>query len=194
MPFRILINSGRGKPRLVKLSPGDTLVGRHEECRLRIPSAEVSRRHCVFRIKNDRFFVVDLDSANGTLLNGHFIEGKEESVDGDEIQVGPLSMRVEQVISQALPADEDAPEKSTPLESKSPETDAGTKSTKPLKRSRQKEDEELFVAQPADDDSNVVIEGVELFDEKANPIHLPKKGNLRDLLGGLDDDSDSLER
>ena len=194
MPIRIRLTSGKSKSRLVRLKSGDTLVGRHEECRLRIPSGEVSRRHCLLRVKEDRLIVVDLDSANGTLLNGHFIEGKEEAVDGDEIQIGPLRMRVEVVVSSDIPEDEEQPEKSTPQGDRPSQANAKTKSNNPLKRSRSKEDEELFVAELADEDSDVVIEGVELFDEKSDPIHLPKKGNLRDLLGGLDDEEDGLER
>jgi pSer/pThr/pTyr-binding forkhead associated (FHA) protein len=190
MPIRIVINSGKPRPRLLRLDPGDTLVGRHEECRLRIPSAEVSRRHCILRVKGDRLIVIDLDSANGTLLNGHFIQGKEEAVAGDEIKVGPVSILVELAPLLALPADEDFPENCTPLESNAKETDANTKPVKPLKRSRPKEDEELFVAKPVDEEGDIVIEGVELFDEKAKPFHLPKKGNLRDILGGLDDSAD----
>ncbi|HEV3235425.1 MAG TPA: FHA domain-containing protein [Gemmataceae bacterium] len=190
MPIRIVINSGKPKPRLLRLDPGDTLVGRHEECRLRIPSAEVSRRHCILRVKGDRLIVIDLDSANGTLLNGHFIQGKEEAVAGDEIKVGPVSILVELAPLLALPADEDLPENCTPLESNAKETDANTKPVNPLKRSRPKEDEELFVAKPVDEEGDIVIEGVELFDEKAKPFHLPKKGNLRDILGGLDDSAD----
>jgi pSer/pThr/pTyr-binding forkhead associated (FHA) protein len=194
MPIRILINSGKPKPRLVRLDPGDTLVGRHEGCRLRIPSAEVSRRHCIFRVKGDRLIVIDLDSANGTLLNGHFIQGKEEAVSGDEIQVGPVTILVDLVPLVALPADDDLPDSFTPLESDDKETDATTKPANPLKRSRLKEDEELFVAQPADENSDVALEGVDLFDENAHPIHLPKKGNLRDILGGLDDDPEKTSK
>jgi pSer/pThr/pTyr-binding forkhead associated (FHA) protein len=178
----------------MRLDPGDTLVGRHEGCRLRIPSAEVSRRHCIFRIKGDRFIVIDLDSANGTLLNGHFIQGKEEAVSGDEIQVGPVTMLVELIPLLALPADEDMPDNSTPLESDVKETNASTKPVKPLKRSRSKEDEELFVAKPTDGESDVALEGVDLFNENAHPIHLPKKGNLRDILGGLDDDTEKTSK
>src|SRR5688500_9469457 len=47
-----------------------TLVGRHPKCDLRIPDQEVSRFHCALRIEQGRLLVGDLDSINGTYLNG----------------------------------------------------------------------------------------------------------------------------
>jgi len=198
MPIRIIINTGGNKPRILRLDPGDTLVGRHEDCRLRIPSGEVSRRHCVLRVKNDRLIVLDLDSANGTLLNGHFIEGKEEAVPGDEIQVGPITMVVDYKPSTltSKPTQVDVPERSTPLEPKVKTPVTSNQPTEPHKRGRLRESEDLFTADLVEEeeglvpaDSDVIVEGVELADEHTHPVRLPRKGNLRDLLHGLEDDS-----
>jgi len=197
MPIRIIITTFGNKPRILRLDPGDTLVGRHEDCRLRIPSAEVSRRHCLLRVKNERLIVLDLDSANGTLLNGHFIEGKEEAVSGDEIQVGPITMVVDYKASQAAKATRmGVPERSTPLEPKSESAAGSNRPTEPHKRGRLRESEDLFVADLVEEeeglvpaDSDVIVEGVELVDDHADPVRLPRKGNLRDLLHGLQDDS-----
>jgi pSer/pThr/pTyr-binding forkhead associated (FHA) protein len=197
MPIRIIINTGGNKRRILRLDPGDTLVGRHEDCRLRVPSAEVSRRHCVLRVKNDRLIVLDLDSANGTLLNGHFIEGKEEAGPGDEIQVGPITMVVDYKPSMATgPTKVDVPERSTPLEPKSKSPVNSNQPTEPHKRGRLRESEDLFIADLVEEEeglvpanSDVIVEGVELVDEHTHPVRLPRKGNLRDLLHGLEDDS-----
>jgi pSer/pThr/pTyr-binding forkhead associated (FHA) protein len=197
MPIRIIINTGGNKRRTLRLDPGDTLVGRHEDCRLRIPSGEVSRRHCVLRVKNDRLIVLDLDSANGTLLNGHFIEGKEEAVPGDEIQVGPITMVVDYKPSMATGQTKvDAPERSTPLEPKAKSPVSSNQPTEPHKRGRLRESEDLFIADLVEEEeglvpanSDVIVEGVELVDDHTEPVRLPRKGNLRDLLHGLEDDS-----
>src|ERR1700758_80637 len=52
---------------------------------------EVSRRHAVIRIKNDKelyFRIADLNSSNGTLLNGERIGGEVELLPDDVIELG----------------------------------------------------------------------------------------------------------
>src|SRR5271155_3834678 len=51
----------------------------------------VSRRHAVIRIKNERelyFRIADLNSSNGTLLNGERIGGEVELLPDDVIELG----------------------------------------------------------------------------------------------------------
>src|SRR6202044_977260 len=52
---------------------------------------EVSRRHAVIRIKNDKelyFRIADLNSSNGTLLNGERISGEVELLPDDVVELG----------------------------------------------------------------------------------------------------------
>src|SRR5580700_3299904 len=52
---------------------------------------EVSRRHAVIRIKNDKelyFRIADLNSSNGTLLNGERIGGEVELLPDDVVELG----------------------------------------------------------------------------------------------------------
>ena len=46
------------------------VVGRREDCDLRIPLGEVSRKHCRFVKDGDALRVEDLGSSNGTFING----------------------------------------------------------------------------------------------------------------------------
>lgn len=62
-------------------------IGRSSKCDLQIEDEKMSGRHCRFFLKNDRLEVSDLDSKNGTYLNGIRIETSEVFV-GDEIRVG----------------------------------------------------------------------------------------------------------
>jgi pSer/pThr/pTyr-binding forkhead associated (FHA) protein len=67
-------------------------VGREPGMDVSLPSKEVSRAHCRFEISGGRVLVRDLDSKNGTLLNGHRIE-REEAVDsGDNVVVGDFKL------------------------------------------------------------------------------------------------------
>ncbi len=59
----------------------------------------LSRMHAELRIEKDGVFVIDLDSANGTIVNGKRVKGQETSRvhHGDIIQLGRLRL---QIISQ----------------------------------------------------------------------------------------------
>ena len=65
-----------------------TLIGRAEEASVQIDDAEISRRHALVRnIGEDRYIVEDLESRNGTVVNGVRIERSELHL-GDRIQLG----------------------------------------------------------------------------------------------------------
>lgn len=74
--------------------PSDRVtVGRQKECRLRIPVASVSRKHCELSIEGDRVLVRDLGSSNGTYVNRQRVQ-EQEVVAGDLIAVGPAVLLV----------------------------------------------------------------------------------------------------
>lgn len=56
----------------------------------------VSRRHCLLQIRGGQIYVTDLDSANGTAINGNTLPPQQAAVisNGDELQLGPLALRV----------------------------------------------------------------------------------------------------
>lgn len=71
-----------------------TVIGRREDCDLRIPLTEVSRKHCRLVRSGDRVRVEDLGSSNGTYHNNARIQ--ESTVEpGDAIQVGPVTFVVQ---------------------------------------------------------------------------------------------------
>jgi len=49
-------------------------IGRDESCELRIDDPLISRRHAEVRFDHDRWWVVDLQSRNGTRLDGQLVE------------------------------------------------------------------------------------------------------------------------
>ncbi|MDB5310996.1 MAG: garA 1 [Gemmataceae bacterium] len=65
------------------------VVGRHKDCDIRVVNKAVSVRHCAFLLGDDRVWVRDLDSTNGTRVNGKPIHGDRELFHGDKIWVGP---------------------------------------------------------------------------------------------------------
>ena len=77
----------RGHARRVEaISP--LIVGRSTEAGLMIMDPEVSRRHALFESDGDAVFISDLQSRNGTYVNGRQIRESIEVRPGDEIDVG----------------------------------------------------------------------------------------------------------
>ncbi len=62
------------------------LIGRLPTCNLILDHAEVSRRHALIRQIEDKYFIEDLHSSNGTLVNDRPIK-RAELYDGDLIQI-----------------------------------------------------------------------------------------------------------
>jgi len=54
----------------------------------------VSSTHAKIYAKNDKYFLEDLKSTNGTILNGVKINGMVEIFIGDQIQIGSLTFKV----------------------------------------------------------------------------------------------------
>lgn len=67
---------------------GDVWLGRGAFCKIRISDPQLSRRHCSFRYDAGRLIVQDLDSQNGTRVNGQRIQGPVELSDGDHVIAG----------------------------------------------------------------------------------------------------------
>jgi hypothetical protein len=63
------------------------VIGRSRDCELRIADLNASRKHAEVRHEGGAYWVVDLGSMNGTLVNGRRIE-KERLEDGDKITLG----------------------------------------------------------------------------------------------------------
>jgi len=64
------------------------IIGRAEDCDVMIDNLAVSRHHVVIERDNGVYTVNDLDSNNGTFLNGQRINGLTTLSFGDEIGIG----------------------------------------------------------------------------------------------------------
>ena len=69
------------------------VIGRGRKADLALAEATISRAHAALGFDGERFFVEDLGSTNGTLVNGAKISRHELASD-DEIQMGKLRIGV----------------------------------------------------------------------------------------------------
>src|ERR1700683_3715992 len=87
---RLLVLSGPLKDSTIPLSEGEVTIGREASNGIAVTDPSVSRKHCLVSRHDGRFRVQDLDSRNGTLVNGDGIE-EQWLQHGDEIATGDSS-------------------------------------------------------------------------------------------------------
>ncbi len=62
-------------------------IGRHPECDVFIDDASVSRRHAEVVFENGHYYISDLNSRNGTYLNGQLVPRATKLYDQSEIRI-----------------------------------------------------------------------------------------------------------
>jgi transcriptional regulator with GAF, ATPase, and Fis domain len=83
--------------------PGPTLVGQSAACAIRVSDRQVSRRHAALDIADQHLRITDLDSLNGTHVNG--VRIREAFLSGGEVvRIGQTSLRVE-LLNPAVPVE-----------------------------------------------------------------------------------------
>jgi len=86
-----------GERKDFKIQPGKRyIIGRKEECQLRIPLPSVSREHAAvyFDEEEDELMIEDLGSSNGTYVNREKTKGATELTPGDVVQIGEVPFQV----------------------------------------------------------------------------------------------------
>jgi hypothetical protein len=63
-------------------------ISREVSCEIRLSDPSISRPHISIEQRNGSYYLIDLDSVNGTLLNGQRLVQPACLQTGDEIQIG----------------------------------------------------------------------------------------------------------
>jgi pSer/pThr/pTyr-binding forkhead associated (FHA) protein len=90
MKLSLVVTQGTQQGKAIPITKAEFVIGRDAKCHLRPASQHVSKRHCVLRIRDERVFVEDLKSTNGTVINDEPLTGEREVHDGDHLKIGPL--------------------------------------------------------------------------------------------------------
>lgn len=141
MELRFVFKSTSGKPRVhSKRLP--VIVGRSDapDVKLRIPKDSISRRHCEFFLDDEgRVCLRDLESTNGTFLDGHQLEPRVAAVlrPGHMVMLGDVGFRIEYEVEGASKPAHDSDTipieaAATPVDIGALEPAGGTPPTEPL--------------------------------------------------------------
>lgn len=82
----------RGAQQSFELVTQVTLLGRGNDCDLRLVDNGVSRHHAEIRVDDNEAVLVDLGSTNGTFVNGQQAERPVQLVDGTRVTLGRTIM------------------------------------------------------------------------------------------------------
>jgi pSer/pThr/pTyr-binding forkhead associated (FHA) protein len=99
MQVKLVVAKGSSRKQAIELRSAETVIGRRRGCDVRVSASQVSRRHCLLSVHEGYVTVQDLDSVNGTYVNGVRIEGKRTVQPGDRLDIGPVTFVVDYVPS-----------------------------------------------------------------------------------------------
>ena len=85
---------GHNQGKVLEIKPSQFVVGRDPQCHLRPSSLKISKRHCAVLQRDNKVFIRDLESINGTFVNDEQVKGELELHDGDHLKMGPLLFEV----------------------------------------------------------------------------------------------------
>ena len=90
----LIIQTGKHHGKRIDLAGKDCLIGRHESCKIRIASGDVSKQHCRLKHIDGKVHVKDLGSRNGTFINEERITEAVVLKAGDTLRVGPMTFLI----------------------------------------------------------------------------------------------------
>ncbi len=91
MDPRIVAVSGPLKGQVFRLAEGRVSVGREPTNRMPIRDVTISRQHCVIELQDGAIELTDLESHNGTFVNGIPVS-KRALLHGDVVRVGQCEL------------------------------------------------------------------------------------------------------
>lgn len=90
----LIIQSGKLQGKRLVLPLKEMIVGRDDDCDMKIASSLVSRKHCSLKGTHDGIVVSDLGSQNGTHVNDVPITEPTLLKEGDTLRIGAILMSV----------------------------------------------------------------------------------------------------
>lgn len=72
----------------------DLTIGRKDDNSIILADQHVSGNHAKIVIRNNTLFIEDLNSTNGTYINGNKISGKMKLANKDEIRIGSTVLKI----------------------------------------------------------------------------------------------------
>lgn len=92
--FQISINEKGGQPRSMDFDKAEITIGRVQGNDIVLPKGNISKRHSRLVVKDGKFIIMDLQSTNGTYVNGKKIAQPQVVKTSDKIYIGDFTLQV----------------------------------------------------------------------------------------------------
>src|SRR6204780_1930459 len=86
-----------------ELAVDKTTIGRVDDNTFPIPEGSISSHHCEILLRGGDIIVHDLNSTNGTFINGHQVSGEAPLKAGQILRLGQVEIRLEDGNAQKAP-------------------------------------------------------------------------------------------
>ena len=95
MNTRLVSARGAEVPLAFALQGRRVTIGREDDNMVQLPHEKVSKHHAVIQDESEGWVIQDLQSTNGTLVNGKPVQ-RVRLVDGDRVTLGPFELVFEE--------------------------------------------------------------------------------------------------
>ena len=97
----LVVLNGDLKGKDFRIYDGKNIIGSADDCDVVISNQSISAKHCVIRCERNsfnilNFLITDLDSANGTFVNGQGVQ-KYDLIDDDIIRLGEIEFKFKEL-------------------------------------------------------------------------------------------------
>jgi len=110
--YTLVIEEGPLKGRRYPITSAGLILGRSSQCDIAISDLLLSRSHCRFEMRNGELWLIDLASANQTLVNETAVD-ESRLAQGDLIRAGQTLLRVERAEEVTLSQADKPPQENT---------------------------------------------------------------------------------
>jgi predicted component of type VI protein secretion system len=99
-----------------ELTVEKTTVGRVDDNTFPVPEGSVSSHHCEILLRGSDVIIRDLNSTNGTFINGNQVTGEAPLKAGQILRLGQVELRLEDGTPGSAPPPSPAPAPSKPVQ------------------------------------------------------------------------------
>lgn len=94
--YRLIFLSGPLKGKRLTIQQGPVIIGRDLDCHIAVADDEISHKHAVIELRDGGFFIRDLGSMNGILVNGRNCR-ESKLKHGDTFEIGRTKIHFQQM-------------------------------------------------------------------------------------------------
>src|SRR4051812_15879259 len=90
--FSVTITDKNGRQRVMQFEADEISIGRVDANEIVLPRRNISRHHTRITVEDGRLHIADMNSTNGTFVNGVRINGAQMLMDDDLVVIGDFRL------------------------------------------------------------------------------------------------------